>query len=222
MFNVGGVVYVADADTAISGTDSGVIKITPAGATASASYVSTFTGIAWNDAYRGYYDISGNFYFIDEEFRVTVRTEGTEQDAFVQTGQRIKPLDVYSNSGYVTVATITLTVPGKIPVFVKGMHLEVNNPLFQTLSKMRVRIGSTDIESWDDEENHITDLSIETLITAPTMVALVQYLEYGANDNRGPFTVDVSLQTVPDCPFGLSDKNLLYNTVGNVVLSVGA
>lgn len=64
LFNVGGVMYIADADTAISGTrDTGIaIKITPAGATASASYASSISGVSWNGAYKGYYDVSGNLY----------------------------------------------------------------------------------------------------------------------------------------------------------------
>ena len=67
LFNVGGILYVADADTAISGTEitSLAVKITPSGATASASYVSSLTGVTWNSAYKGWYDISGNLYVRD-------------------------------------------------------------------------------------------------------------------------------------------------------------
>jgi len=64
-FNVGGVLYVADADTAISGTASDYVKITPAGATASAAFVASLSGVAWNSTYKGYYDGSGNLYVLD-------------------------------------------------------------------------------------------------------------------------------------------------------------
>lgn len=67
MFNIGGVMYVADSDTAISLTEAGSVgvKITPSGATASASYVSTLSGIIWNASYKGWYDGSGNLIIRD-------------------------------------------------------------------------------------------------------------------------------------------------------------
>jgi hypothetical protein len=66
MFNIGGVMYIANADTAISGTASDYVKITPAGATASAAFVADLTGVTWNASYKGYYDASGNLYIFDE------------------------------------------------------------------------------------------------------------------------------------------------------------
>lgn len=66
IFNIGGSVYRADADTAITGVASDYVKITPAGATASAAYVSNLTGVTWNSAYNGYYDVGGNLYLFDE------------------------------------------------------------------------------------------------------------------------------------------------------------
>ncbi len=65
-FNIGGVEYVADADTAITGTASDYVKITPSGDTASAAYVADLTGVTWNPSYKGYYDTSGNLYVFDE------------------------------------------------------------------------------------------------------------------------------------------------------------
>lgn len=66
LFNIGGAMYIADADTNITGTASDYVKITPAGATASASYVANLTGVTWNTAYNGYYDGTGNLYIFDE------------------------------------------------------------------------------------------------------------------------------------------------------------
>ena len=65
-FQIAGVVYLADADTAISGVESAYVKITPAGATASASFVSGLTGVTWSYVYNGYYDMSGNLYIFNE------------------------------------------------------------------------------------------------------------------------------------------------------------
>jgi hypothetical protein len=66
VFQIQGAIYQADADTAITGTSSNYVKITPAGATASAAYVANLTGVTWSNVYKGYYDASGNLYIFDE------------------------------------------------------------------------------------------------------------------------------------------------------------
>jgi hypothetical protein len=67
VFNIGGTLYVADADTAISGTASDYVAITAAGATASAAFVSSLSGVAWNSTYKGYYvTASGALMVFDE------------------------------------------------------------------------------------------------------------------------------------------------------------
>jgi hypothetical protein len=66
VFNIGGAIYRADSNTAITGTPSNYVKITPAGSTASAAYVSNLSGVSWDAAYNGYYDGSGNLYLFDE------------------------------------------------------------------------------------------------------------------------------------------------------------
>lgn len=68
-FYIQGVWYRADSTTAITGTASNYVKITPSGATASASFVTsgTFTGNrVWDEDYNGWYDGSGNLYVFDE------------------------------------------------------------------------------------------------------------------------------------------------------------
>ena len=68
IFYVGGTTYKADADTAITGTASDYVKLTPSvdGLTLAASYVASLSGVAWNSTYNGYYDASGNLYVFDE------------------------------------------------------------------------------------------------------------------------------------------------------------
>lgn len=68
VFNIGGAMYLTDADTAITGTQSNFVKLTPSGdkLTCAASYVANLTGVAWNKTYGGYYDASGNLYVFDE------------------------------------------------------------------------------------------------------------------------------------------------------------
>jgi hypothetical protein len=71
IFRVGGTLYRVDGATAITGTTSPYVKITPAGATASASFVANLTGVSWNSIEGGYYDGSGNRYLFDESLALT-------------------------------------------------------------------------------------------------------------------------------------------------------
>lgn len=66
LFNIGGSLFVADADTSITGVASPYIRITPSGSSATAAFVSSLTGVSWNASYNGYYDGSGNLYIFDE------------------------------------------------------------------------------------------------------------------------------------------------------------
>lgn len=58
--------YMADADTAISGTASKYVKITNIAGVLSLSFVADITGVTWNKQYQGYYDALGNMYLFDE------------------------------------------------------------------------------------------------------------------------------------------------------------
>jgi hypothetical protein len=68
VFLVGGATYLATADTAITGSASDYVKLTVSldGLTLAPSYVADLTGVAWDPANNGYYDIDGNLYVFDE------------------------------------------------------------------------------------------------------------------------------------------------------------
>jgi len=68
VFQVGGTVYYCTAATAIGGGASNYIKLTPSGdgSTLAPTYVVDLTGVTWDSAYNGYYDVSGNAYVFDE------------------------------------------------------------------------------------------------------------------------------------------------------------
>jgi len=66
LFNIGGTMYMADSDTAISGSASDYIAITASGDIATASYVSSLSGVSWDGAYNGWFDASGTLYIFDE------------------------------------------------------------------------------------------------------------------------------------------------------------
>jgi len=70
LFNIGGSMFMADSDTAISGTTSDYIKLTVSGDTATAAYVTNISGVSWNGAYQGCFDSSGNLYITDEQYGI--------------------------------------------------------------------------------------------------------------------------------------------------------
>ncbi|KKN63349.1 hypothetical protein LCGC14_0502970 [marine sediment metagenome] len=68
IFQIGGTVYYCNASTAIGGAPSAYIKLTPSGdgSIVTPTYVADLTGVSWNNAYNGYYDVGGNAYIFDE------------------------------------------------------------------------------------------------------------------------------------------------------------
>ena len=66
VFLVGGSVYLAAADTSISGAASDYVKLTITGTTLVPSFVSSLAGVTWSSTWNGYYDASGNLYEFDE------------------------------------------------------------------------------------------------------------------------------------------------------------
>lgn len=69
---IGGIIYQATSDTAITGSASAYVKITPAGASASAAFVANLTGVTFNEAYGGYYDGSGNLHVFNEDLAISI------------------------------------------------------------------------------------------------------------------------------------------------------
>lgn len=87
VFQIGGTVYLADADTAIAGTASDYVQITPAGASASAAYVANLSGVTWNQTYNGWYDGSGNLYIFDEGTALLAGEISTLSAGYVQKNE---------------------------------------------------------------------------------------------------------------------------------------
>lgn len=58
--------YIADSDTAITGTASDYVKVTNTDGVLSLSFVANITGVTWNKSYQGWYDASTNLYIFDE------------------------------------------------------------------------------------------------------------------------------------------------------------
>lgn len=81
---VGNSLYKATVDETITGTASLYVKITPAGPTATASFVSSLTGVSWNHVTGQYVDGSGNVYLFDEARAVN---DGFLSTAYTMIGQ---------------------------------------------------------------------------------------------------------------------------------------
>lgn len=65
LFNIGGDMFYTSSDTAITGTPSDYVKLTPGASVAVPTYAVNLLGVTWNDAYNGYFDGSGNLYVFD-------------------------------------------------------------------------------------------------------------------------------------------------------------
>lgn len=103
VFLVGGSVYLAAADTSISGTASDYVKLTITGTTLVPSFVADLTGVTWSSTWNGYYDASGNLYEFDEKKAlatalVTVeRFHGSQphgQATFFASGSLVVPIGI--------------------------------------------------------------------------------------------------------------------------------
>ncbi len=115
VFNVGGTVYQATADTAIGGGASAYVKITPAGAAATADYVANLAGVAWNDTYAGYYDGAGNLYLFDEAVAISsgALAAGARKQAVNKTV-----------GAYILITAMGLTT---LPVIAGDTYVKLNN-----------------------------------------------------------------------------------------------
>ena len=69
-FYIGGTIYRVVTATAITGTPSDYVVITPSGdgATATASFVANLSGVSWNSVHNGYYS-GGNLVLIGQIYR---------------------------------------------------------------------------------------------------------------------------------------------------------
>lgn len=64
ILQVGGTLYKVEGTVTITGTESDYVRIVPAGATATAEFVSSLSGVSWDVAGNGMYDGSGRRYIV--------------------------------------------------------------------------------------------------------------------------------------------------------------
>ena len=97
---IGGTIYLADSDTAITGSTSDFVKITPSGATATAAYVANLSGVSWNDTYNFYEDVSNNAYIFDEAKAFLVGTYTDPQTVIGRFGTPFMHVQEQYSSGF--------------------------------------------------------------------------------------------------------------------------
>jgi len=97
---VGGILYLSGTDTTITGTPSNYVKITPAGASALASFVASLSGVTWNPDHGGYYDggAPDSLYIFDEALAY-------------QAGA---VTELHTQKGKISYIATTLTISGKL------------------------------------------------------------------------------------------------------------
>ena len=124
MFNIGGAMYRADSDTTITGTYSSStqgIKFTLSGDSAIPSY-SDLSDVTYNYDKQGYYDTSGNYYYIGAQKKTT-------SDVSIYTG----------STSYILVGTLTTRETG---LFVVASYVSVTPSGSTTASCKLVKDGT--------------------------------------------------------------------------------
>jgi hypothetical protein len=144
VFHIGGTVFLADSDTAITGTPSDFVKLTVSGATASAAYVADLTGVTWNEAQNGYYDISGNLYVFDE-----VNSYLKEELSEVNTEpSNILPTLALLGKGYISLDLTNYNTTAA-PQIVAGSVVEINGKIYRNNVAVTIT-GSVSNSTWYD------------------------------------------------------------------------
>lgn len=144
VFHIGGSVFLADSDTAITGTPSDYVKLTVSGATASAAYVANLTGVTWNDAQNGYYDVSGNLYVFNEA-NTYLKNELSEVNT--EPGDILSTFALFGK-GYMNV-DLTNYGTTTAPQIVAGSVVEINGQIYRNESAVTIT-GSVSNSTWYD------------------------------------------------------------------------
>lgn len=206
MFNIGGSLFVADSDTAISGTYSGFIKLTVSGTTATASYVSGSPSVTWDDENNGYYDGSGNYYAFDDS-GVTVISNISTVDTSNNVMKSVAAPRQSAGSDFKTIARFTIPAM-KTAQRIDSIKLRVQNNDSHELAQMRVFDGTTVFDSWSDGLFITRNITFNTVIPKNTSKSFdIQYL---ASDSRGWFILTLDYRTRPSVDVEIPPVSELY------------
>ena len=163
MFCIGGELFAADADTAILGSNAGAIAVRfdVSGTTATATYVDSVSGLTWNGAYHGWYDVSDNYYerlwFIGHDY----------YDAYPIPGNSVS-LDI-------TLPDSSLLFDGKVVAYVKSsiegtIGISVPLPYISTAQNFTYTVAKFNGSTYD---------TIHTRTQSSTSGPTAIYVQYG-------------------------------------------
>ena len=171
VFQVGGTVYHATGDTAITGTPSDYVKLTPGVGVLAPTYVANLTGVTWSKIYNGYYDVSGNLYIFDELVAIQdgeISTANTRlwkaindlvTGNFIYSGNPIfsgnpnftNNISIKGNTafkGMLEIALTNYTTTG-IPQIVADSNVEINGSYYTNTVVVSIT-GATVNDTWYD------------------------------------------------------------------------
>lgn len=147
VFQIGGTVYHCTAATAIVGIASDYIKLTPSGdgSTVAPTYVADLTGVTWNSAYNGYYDVSGNAYVFDE---MAAFRAGETTALNTKLWKAIYNSDLNFIKGTMQIALTEYTTT-TVPAIATGSWCEINGDKYYATANIAIG-GATANDNWYD------------------------------------------------------------------------
>lgn len=208
MFNIGGSLFVADSDTAISGTYSGFIKLTVSGTTATASYVSGSPSVTWDDENNGYYDGSGNYYAFDDS-GVTVISNISTVDTSNNVIKTATAQYREFSGNFTTLARFTIPAM-KTAQRIDSITLRLQNSTPTGVAQIRVFDGTTVFDSWSDVADITRDITFNTVIPKNTSKSFDVQWNYGYIDYIIPLKLTLSYRTRPSVDVELPPVFELY------------
>ena len=137
---IGGSIYLSTTSTAVTGTPSDFVKITPSGSTAAAAYVSSLSGVTWNSVWNFYEDGSGNAYLFNEAKQVA---EGVVSSPKTVVG-------AYAEHAY----AIELTSTGQTILARDGDQVGIGNVTDFTSGVQQIILGPNENDVVTDAGDH--------------------------------------------------------------------
>ena len=167
LFNIGGDMFYADSDTTITGTPSDYVKLVLSGSTATPSFVASLTGVTWNDAYNGYYNVGGDLHVFDE---LQAYLNGDLTTVFTPKGRLAKNNKVITSNVELRTKVIDIGAWNMDAVanlgFLHGIAdfkkiLSVTGSIRDDLDSSRYQLG--DADSGGDMDVWVLDWNITTI-----------------------------------------------------------
>ena len=113
--------YVADSDTAISGSATDYVRLTNTAGVVTAAFVPSLSGVTFNRTWNGWYDPDGNLYIFNEMKAYAagaISDPASIRDWRPENAETAKVINQATGSGWADVLAQTPTTSGKVYDFV--------------------------------------------------------------------------------------------------------